>query len=121
MQFVDKMRPKCNELDHHPEWQIINNVIKVKLTSHFNNNNVSAKDYELAAYFALSYDDSCGLASYQPYLSYLLGAGIISGIAFIALYLYNFKRNYRFTSMDFMFARIDTPDNAYIKKGFTKY
>lgn len=91
------------------------------MTSHFNNNNVSAKDYELACIFSVQYDDCCKIVNNQAYLSYLLGGAIIAGSAFIASYIYNFKRNYRYTSMDFMFAKIDTPDNAYVKKAFEKY
>lgn len=121
VKFIEALRTKCNELDHHPEWTLINNSVQVKLTSHFKNNNVSAKDYELASLFSVQYEDSCSHINNQTYLSYMIGAAIIFGGAYIANYMYHFKRNYNYTSMDFMFAKIDTADNAYVKKAFEKY
>lgn len=115
------MRIRCNELDHHPEWIVNNNVVNVKFTSHFKNNNVSEKDYELASIFSVQYDDCCSHIYNQAYLSYLIGGAFIISGAFIASYIYNFKRNYNYTSMDFMFAKIDTNENAYVKKAFLKY
>ena len=100
---------------------INNNVVEVKLTSHFQNNNVSEKDYELACIYSVEYEDCCAKIINQTYLSYIIGGAIIFGGAFFGSYIYNFKRNYNYTSMDFMFARIETADNAYVKKAFQKY
>ncbi len=120
IKFLDKVRNSCNELDHHPEWNLNNNILDVKLTSHFNKNNVSEKDYRLASLLSVQYDEYCGYTN-QTYLSYLIGASIILGISFASIYYYNLVRNYRITSMDFVFARIETKDNAYVKKSFSKY
>ena len=121
MKFLEATRSKCNEIDHHPEWSINNNTVEVKLTSHFKNNNVSEKDYELACNFSLQYEECCAQVSNQTYFSYLIAGALIFGSAFLSSYIYNFKRNYNYTSMDFMFARIDTAENAYVKKAFQKY
>jgi hypothetical protein len=109
-------------MDHHPEWTLNNNILQVKLTSHFNNNNVTETDYALAANFSEIFDRTCGVVSEhnQVYLSYLIGAVVILGVGFISNILYQ-RRNYRITSMDFMFAKIDTKDNEYVKKNFEKY
>ena len=115
------MKDKSSELDHHPEWNIKNNLVNVKLTSHFMGNNVSEKDYELAANFSVAYDKCHGLFNNQAYLSYLIGTGLVSVFCLVGFYVYEFKKNYRYTSMDFMFARIETADNNYVKKNFSNY
>ena len=121
LQYLQNVREICNEMDHHPEWTLNNNILEVRLTSHFVNNNVSDTDYALAANFSEIYNRTCGItANNQVYLSYLIGAIVIFGIGFVCNTLYQ-QRLYRITSMDFMFAKIDTSDNAYVKKNFEKY
>ena len=39
--FMNLIKDKCDELDHHPEWTLSDNILKIRLTSHFNKNNVS--------------------------------------------------------------------------------
>ena len=108
-------------MDHHPEWTLINNSLEVKLTSHFNRNNVSATDYALAAEFSETYDRTSGITgNNQVYLSYFIGAAVIFGIGFVSHTLYQMK-NYRTTSMDFMFSKIETKNNEYVKKSFSSY
>jgi hypothetical protein len=115
------VRAICNEMDHHPEWTLNNNTLEVKLTSHFIKNNVSETDYALAAEFSETYDRTSGVTGRnQDYLTYLIGAAIIFGIGFVSNILYQ-ERLYRVTSMDFMFAKVDTKDNEYVKKRFEKY
>ena len=47
--FVNEVSKHCSTNDHHPEWSMIGDKsIEVYLTSHFANNKVSIKDYELA-------------------------------------------------------------------------
>ena len=47
--FTNQISKYCSVVDHHPEWNMINDkCIEVSLTSHFNENKVSLKDYELA-------------------------------------------------------------------------
>lgn len=121
LKYLENVREICNEMDHHPEWNLNNNILEVRLTSHFNRNNVSETDYALAAEFSEIFDRTCGITgNNQVYLSYLIGAAIILGVGFIGRIFYE-NRNYRITSMDFMFAKIDTSDNAYVKKSFEKY
>ena len=46
----------CTETDHHPEWALNGRTLSVKLTSHFNDNKVSLKDYELANHMVYIYN-----------------------------------------------------------------
>ena len=121
LKYLQNVREICNEMDHHPEWTLNNNILEVRLTSHFHKNNVSDTDYALAANFSEIYNRTCGVTgNNQVYLSYLIGAIVIFGIGFVSNMLYQ-QRNYRTTSMDFMFAKVDTNNNAYVKKNFEKY
>lgn len=62
LEFISLIKEKCDELDHHPSWTYTCNHIKreyvltINLTSHFANNNVTDKDYELAAYLTYEYE-----------------------------------------------------------------
>lgn len=108
-------------MNHHPEWTLNNNNLEVRLTTHDKHNNVSETDYALAAEFSETYDRTFSvIGRNQDYLSYLIGAAVIFGIGFVANFLYQ-ERLYRVTSMDFMFAKIDTKDNKYVKERFEKY
>ena len=54
--FMNEVSKFCTESDHHPEWQLNGRTLSVKLTSHFNNNKVSLKDFELADHMVYIYD-----------------------------------------------------------------
>lgn len=62
LEFINIMKEKCDEIDHHPSWTFICNhasksyCININLSSHFNNNNVSEKDYELAIYLEYEFE-----------------------------------------------------------------
>lgn len=62
LEFISLVKDKCDELDHHPSWIYKANqidklyVITINLTSHFNNNQVSDKDYELGSYLQYEYE-----------------------------------------------------------------
>jgi pterin-4a-carbinolamine dehydratase len=62
LEFISLVKEKCDELDHHPSWTYTCDNIKqeyvlaISLTSHFANNNVTDKDYELAAYLTYEYE-----------------------------------------------------------------
>lgn len=62
LEFISLVKEKCDELDHHPSWTYtcdnIKNeyVLAISLTSHFAKNNVTDKDYELAAYLTYEYE-----------------------------------------------------------------
>ena len=95
LKYLKNVREICNEMDHHPEWTLNNNILEVRLTSHFNKNNVSGTDYALAAEFSEIYDRTCGITGInQVYLSYLIGAAIIFGIGFISNVIYQ-RNNYQ--------------------------
>lgn len=42
---------KISEMDYHPEWTNIYNVVKIKLSTHSANNTITEKDHELANFF----------------------------------------------------------------------
>lgn len=48
MDWMSKMAPKIDALNHHPEWTNVYNKIMVKLTTHDAGNIVTEKDYTLA-------------------------------------------------------------------------
>ena len=62
LEFISLVKEKCDEIDHHPSWTYEANsltykyTVTVNLTSHFAQNNVTEKDYELAAYLSYEYE-----------------------------------------------------------------
>ncbi|MFN7313446.1 MAG: 4a-hydroxytetrahydrobiopterin dehydratase [Bacteroidota bacterium] len=48
MDWMSKMAPKIDALNHHPEWTNVYNKVMVKLTTHDAGNTVTEKDYTLA-------------------------------------------------------------------------
>jgi hypothetical protein len=102
-------KAKCDELDHHPDWSLNGNTLDIKLSTHDHGNNVTLKDWELAAYFTQIYEE--GSFKYDKtkmcYLKYLTGLGLLVGSIYIALWIYNLKTKYRFTSENFIFSKID--------------
>lgn len=62
LEFISLVKEKCDELDHHPSWTYTCDNIKqefvltINLTSHFANNNVTDRDFELAAYLTYEYE-----------------------------------------------------------------
>lgn len=103
------VKTKCDELDHHPDWSLNNNTLTVKLTTHDNGNNVTHKDWELAAFMSQVYEE--GSYKYDKtkmcYLKYLTGLGLFLGGVYFAIWIYKLKTRYRFTSDDFIFSKID--------------
>lgn len=57
---------KCAEAeDHHPEWSAQGTNVSVRLTSHFANNTVTLKDYELASKMNVAYGQSSSFSMYD--------------------------------------------------------
>lgn len=62
LEFISVVKEKCDEIDHHPSWTYTADnikkeyVININLTSHFAQNNVTDKDYELAAFLTYEYE-----------------------------------------------------------------
>lgn len=57
---------KCAEAeDHHPEWSAHGTNVSVRLTSHFANNTVTIKDYELAEKMNLALKNSSSFSMYD--------------------------------------------------------
>ena len=109
--FINLVKDHCEELDHHPEWTVAGNSLDVKLTSHTANNNVSVKDYELAAFISREYEqrnfngfkyNQCN----QKWVSNAAAIGLTVVTVYTLVYLYNLYRNYRITSRDFYFSKI---------------
>lgn len=111
VKFINYIKDKADELDHHPEWTLTNDhKVFIKLTSHFNKNNITPIDFELAAFISNTYNESkefnplkCKYT--QKYFIYslnlLLTLIAIYGIA----YIYQLYTRYRITSDDFIFAK----------------
>lgn len=118
-QFVNSMKEKCDELDHHPEWAISpNNVLQVKLTSHFKKNNISTKDYQLAAEMSLVYEsvENNLLMTYPQYrkiVSFAFGAAVAILLTSVAAYWYHTSNHYSITSRDFLFTKINNRHNNF--------
>jgi pterin-4a-carbinolamine dehydratase len=124
LQFVNQIKNKCDELDHHPEWAMgVDNILKVRLTSHFRKNNISERDYQLAAHMSSIYEknsDNSFLFNRRNQLifSYSFSAAVFIFISYLIYVWYKTSKNYNITSRDFFFARVNTHDNDYI--GLTK-
>ncbi len=58
-EFINYVKDKCDEIDHHPCWTISNHnnetLLKINLTSHFAGNNITNMDIHLAAYMTYHY------------------------------------------------------------------
>ena len=115
--FMNLLKEKCNELDHHPEWAVQGDNLTIKLTSHFNKNNVSPKDYELAAFISIHYNHGTGFLftkrNNQKFISNAMAAIFIFGTFYTMFYMYNLYKNYRITSRDFFFTKIVHSGNDY--------
>ena len=80
----------CSREDHHPEWNLKGHTLNVFLTSHFNDNKVSLKDYQLAAAMNDQYNETGPLAGYHPNdRAYAVEIGI--GIFFLGVGYYYLK------------------------------
>jgi len=122
--FMNIIKEKCEEIDHHPEWSLgIDNILKIRLTSHFLNNNISPKDYELAAFISNKYQEKSDYnlkynKTTQRLVSYSF-SGVVALLSF-ALFYYtytNLKRR-NTTSFDFYFTRIHHTTNEYDKRNY---
>lgn len=73
LEFIALTKDKCDEIDHHPSWTYTADVrkgihkIQIELTSHFAKNNVTYKDYELAAFLTYEYDQLLNIYSKRNY------------------------------------------------------
>ena len=109
LDFITLIAPKCEEIDHHPEWFIGEKSVKVNLTSHFLSNKVSNKDYHLALLIEEVYSKGLYLTKRENYfyVRNALGMFLISFVIYMAFYFNNAERNYRIGGTDYFSARID--------------
>lgn len=62
LEFISLVKEKCDALDHHPFWtfsadhQNKKYSLKINLTSHFAQNNVTENDYDVASYLTYEYE-----------------------------------------------------------------
>jgi 4a-hydroxytetrahydrobiopterin dehydratase len=114
LSFMNSLKEKIDELDHHPEWTLNDNTLTIKLTSHSNKNNVSPKDYELAAFISQKYEQgNSGLSNYQRVISNAAGALLIFGTVYTIYSIYNLYKTKRVTSRDFYFQKISHSGNKH--------
>jgi pterin-4a-carbinolamine dehydratase len=122
--FMNIVKEKCDEIDHHPEWMLANdNVLKIRLTSHFRDNNLSPKDWELAAYITTKYNEKGDYnfkynKTIQRLASYSF-SGVVCLLSFAVFYYTytNFKRR-NTTANDFYLAKINHTSNEYQKRNY---
>ena len=87
---MNEVSKVCSREDHHPEWNLKGHTLNVFLTSHFNDNKVSLKDYQLAAAMNDQYNETGPLAGYHPNdRAYAVEIGI--GIFFLGIGYYYLK------------------------------
>lgn len=124
--FMNIVKEKCEEIDHHPEWSLgTDNILKIRLTSHFIGNNISPKDWELAAYISTKYNEKGDYnikynRTTQRSVSYSF-SGVVALLSF-ALFYYtyiNFKRR-NTTPNDFYLSKINHTSNDYQKKNYLR-
>jgi hypothetical protein len=112
--FINLVKDKCDQIDHHPEWSVHDNQLDVKLTSHYLGNKVGDKDWELAAYMSQYYNERNTMDEKSlKMLRWLVAIGLISGSYMLFKWIENVKFHHRLTSMDFIFQRVDTKKNDY--------
>jgi pterin-4a-carbinolamine dehydratase len=122
--FMNIIKDKCEEIDHHPEWSLgTDNVLRVRLTSHYLNNNLSPKDYELAAFISQKYEEKGDYnfkynKTVQRLVSYSF-SGVVALLSFAVFYYtyVNFNRR-NTTSYDFYLAKVNHTSNQYKKRDF---
>lgn len=103
LEFISLVKDKCDELDHHPSWTFtcdhIHNVytLTINLTSHFSKNNVSDKDYELAAYLTYEYERIRIFYFNETFRKYIVvGASVLFVfLLYTSVRSSYYKRNYR--------------------------
>ncbi len=47
--FMTEVAFACEDMDHHPDWQNVWNVVNIHLSTHSAGNKVTEKDHKLAA------------------------------------------------------------------------
>lgn len=118
--FMNKIKPICDELDHHPEWGTDGNTLKIRLTSHFNQNKVSPMDYELAAMISREYSTLNNYLNLplerKQAMSRLVSILIFGGLVYLLAKLYVFARDFRVDQNKTFFKKAITPINQYVEK-----
>mmetsp|Transcript_27031 Transcript_27031/g.28065 ORF Transcript_27031/g.28065 Transcript_27031/m.28065 type:complete len:229 (-) Transcript_27031:68-754(-) len=102
LEFISVVKDKCDEIDHHPSWTFTSDhaireyTIRVNLTSHFNENNVSEKDYELAAYLTYEYE-RLNTFVFKSYFSKCaqLGTGLLFAFFIYSYAKKRYEKSYR--------------------------
>jgi pterin-4a-carbinolamine dehydratase len=118
LQFMNLVTDKCDEIDHHPEWEVKDQLLQIRLTSHFLKNNVSDKDWELAAIISQKYEDRYFYKFafdkwYQAFIRNFVALLFTCFSVYTLSQFYHLYRNYNITSRDFFFPRILTSENDY--------
>jgi hypothetical protein len=119
MRYMNVVKEKCEELDHHPDWTICihTKTLTVNLTSHFLGNKVSNKDWELAAFMSQFYDNRNTYDRVTlSYMRWLVGLSVLLGSYWLFKFYERVKLHHRFTSDDFIFQRVDTKRNDYYSR-----
>lgn len=108
LDFISLVKDKCDEIDHHPSWTYKANhktrtfTLKINLTSHFAKNNVTEKDYELAAYLTSEYHKLNQFYFDQKFRMLMSTTATI--VFFFIFYSYTMKKyknaKYHFTMLD---------------------
>lgn len=109
LEFISSMKDKCDDIDHHPSWTFTstNNSysINVNLTSHFAKNNVTEKDYELAAYMSYEYEKLTKLCKNSRFRTLISLSSTLLFFMFIFSYgfsKYNNEKK-RYNCLDYRF------------------
>jgi len=109
LEFISLVKEKCDELDHHPSWTYKANqltktyVLKINLTSHFAANNVTDKDYELAAFLTYEYEK----AKTFYFNSKLRGVICTTATIAFAFFIYNYSlRRYKKATFQYNYLEI---------------
>jgi hypothetical protein len=114
IKYVNLVKDKCDQLDHHPDWSINDNILDVKLTTHYIGNKVSDKDWELAAFMSQYYNERNTMDDRtMKLMRWAVALGLLSGSYMLFKWYEQVKLHHRFTSMDFIFQRVDTKKNDY--------
>jgi len=115
--FINIIKDKCDEINHHPEWSLYSNdkgdnILRVFLTTHDQNNIVSSKDYELASFMSYNFQETSSYNyKYNRRIQSLISSGfsIATAILFMTTlyYFYIREKNFIVGSRDFYFSKRD--------------
>lgn len=107
LDLISLIKDKCDEMDHHPSWKLTCDsenkeyILKINLTSHFENNNVTEKDYELGAFIQYEYERMMMVVYKNKYRKYFeMSCGLFVSVL---LFTFTYEKYKKWNSIHFLY------------------